>query len=86
MALKCTDWVVGDILATWRYDISGLAPEMRGAYEEHLAECARCIHKQRLHRTIDIGLVVIASMSAAAFLAAYGKDSRSPRSCGWRCC
>jgi anti-sigma factor RsiW len=72
MALKCTDSVVGDILATWRYDISGLAPEMRGAYEEHLAECERCINKQRLHRTIDIGLVVIASMSAAAFLAAFG--------------
>lgn len=72
MSLKCSDPVVGDILATWRYDISGLAPEMRGAYEDHLAACEHCIYKQRLHRTIDIALVVIASISAVAFLAAFG--------------
>lgn len=72
MALKCTDPVVGTILATWRYDISGLAPEMRGAYVEHLAVCERCLYKQRLHRTIDIALVVIATISAVAFLAAFG--------------
>jgi anti-sigma factor RsiW len=72
MAAKCTDQVVGDILATWRYDISGLAPEMREAYEEHLAACPHCIAKQRLHRTIDIGLVALASVSAVAFLAAFG--------------
>jgi hypothetical protein len=72
MASKCTDPVVGDILATWRYDISGLAPEMRGAYEDHLSECQRCINKQRLHRTIDITLVVLATVSAVAFLAAFG--------------
>ena len=72
MALKCTDPVVGAILATWRYDISGLAPEMRGAYVEHLAECEHCIYKQRLHRTIDIALVVLATLSAVAFLAAFG--------------
>ncbi|MBV9670019.1 MAG: hypothetical protein JOZ43_03595 [Acidobacteriales bacterium] len=72
MARKCTDAVVGDILATWRYDISGLAPDMRVAYEEHLQECAHCIYKQRLHRTIDIALVVLASVSAVAFLAAFG--------------
>jgi len=72
MAGKCTDQVVGDILATWRYDISGLAPEMRGAYEEHLVSCPHCAYKQRLHRTIDIALVVLASISAVAFLAAFG--------------
>jgi len=72
MAQKCTDPVVGDILATWRYDISGLAPDMRGAYEDHLAECSRCIGKQRLHRTIDVALVLLASLSAIAFLAAFG--------------
>ena len=47
---KCTDPVVGKILAGWRYDISGLAPEMRGDYEAHLAECEFCRSRQRLHR------------------------------------
>ena len=42
MSNVCSDRVVGDILAGWRYDISGLAPEMRGDYEAHLAECAHC--------------------------------------------
>jgi hypothetical protein len=45
---------------------------MREAYDEHLALCARCIGKQRLHRTVDIALVVLASVSAVAFLAAFG--------------
>jgi len=27
---ECIDPIVGKILAGWRYDISGLAPEMRG--------------------------------------------------------
>jgi hypothetical protein len=69
---QCTDPVVGDILAGWRYDISGLAAGMRGDYELHLAECARCRGKQRLHRGIDIGLMVLASVSAVVFLAAFG--------------
>ena len=34
---ECVDPVVGKILAGWRYDISSLAPEMRGDYEEHFA-------------------------------------------------
>ena len=34
---ECIDPIVGKILAGWRYDISGLAPEMRGDYEEHFA-------------------------------------------------
>ena len=32
---QCVDQVVGDILAGWRYDISGITPEMRGDYEDH---------------------------------------------------
>jgi hypothetical protein len=68
----CVDPVVGDILAGWRYDISGLAPAMRGDYELHLAECARCRGKQRLHRGVDIGLMVLASASAVVFLLAFG--------------
>ena len=68
----CTDRVVGEILAGWRYDISGIAPEMRGDYEEHLAQCARCRARLRLHRTIDVGLIVVASISAVMFLVAFG--------------
>ena len=69
---QCVDKVVGDILAGWRYDISGLAAEMRADYEQHFAECARCRGKQRLHRTIDFALIFIASVSALTFLVAFG--------------
>lgn len=71
MSQKCTDKVVGGILAGWRYDISGLAAEMRGDYEAHFAECAHCRSRQRLHRTIDISLIVIATISAVLFLIAF---------------
>lgn len=69
---ECVDPVVGKILAGWRYDISGIAPEMRGDYEEHFATCLRCRSRQRLHRTIDISLIALASVSAGAFLLAFG--------------
>lgn len=68
----CIDPVVGKILAGWRYDISSLAPEMCGDYEEHFASCARCRSRQRLHRTIDVALIVLASVSAGVFLLAFG--------------
>ena len=69
---KCTEKVIGDILAGWRYDISGITPEMRVDYEAHFAECEYCRNKRRLHRTIDISLMVLASISAFAFLLAFG--------------
>jgi hypothetical protein len=69
---QCVDQVVGDILAGWRYDISGITPEMRGDYEQHFVECAHCRSRQRLHRTIDIGLIVVATISAVIFLIAFG--------------
>jgi hypothetical protein len=69
---ECVDPVVGKILAGWRYDISGLAPEMRGDYEQHFAECERCRSRQALHRGIDIALIVLASVSAGVFLLAFG--------------
>ena len=71
MGEKCTDRVVGNILAGWRYDISGIAPEMRGDYEAHFADCARCRAKRRLHRTIDVALIVVAGMSAVLFLVVF---------------
>ena len=69
---QCNDPVVGGILAGWRYDISGLAPEMRGDYEQHLAHCQHCRSRQRLHRQIDIGLIALTSLSAMVFLVAFG--------------
>lgn len=69
---QCVDPLVGKILAGWRYDISGIAPEMRGDYEQHFADCERCRSRQRLHRTIDVSLIVLASLSAAVFLLAFG--------------
>ena len=72
MRTVCTDKVIGNILAGWRYDISGLAPEMRGDYDAHLAECAHCQSRQVLHRTIDIVLMIVASISAIMFLVAFG--------------
>ena len=69
---QCNDKVVGAILAGWRYDISGIVPDMRGDYEQHFAECAYCRAKQRLHRTIDIGLIVLTAVSAFVFLLAFG--------------
>jgi hypothetical protein len=68
----CVDPIVGKILAGWRYDISGIAPEMRGDYEDHFAACEHCYSRQRLHRTIDVSLIALASVSAAMFLLAFG--------------
>src|ERR1700674_5232196 len=70
--IECVDPIVGKILAGWRYDISGIAPEMRGDYEQHFAACEHCRSRQRLHRTIDISLIALASVSAAVFLLAFG--------------
>ncbi|HZQ68245.1 MAG TPA: hypothetical protein VFA68_06980 [Terriglobales bacterium] len=69
---QCVDPIVGKILAGWRYDISGLAPEMRGDYEDHFTACEHCRSRQHLHRTIDVGLIALASVSAAIFLLAFG--------------
>ena len=66
----CTDSVVGDILSSWRYDISGISPEMRVDYEEHLATCSHCRSRQRLHRAIDVTLISLSSLSILAFLLA----------------
>ena len=69
---ECVEPIVGKILAGWRYDISGLAPEMRGDYDKHFADCPHCRGRQQLHRIIDISLIVLASVSAAVFLLAFG--------------
>jgi hypothetical protein len=41
---------------------------MRRDYEQHLVECAHCLSRQRLHRTIDVALIGLSTVSIAAFL------------------
>jgi len=71
MKTQCTDKVVGDILASWRYDISGIFEEMRGDYEAHFAECEHCRARRKLHRTIDFALIGLATLSAFVFMMAF---------------
>jgi predicted anti-sigma-YlaC factor YlaD len=68
---QCIDPFVGKILAGWRYDITGLAPEMSGDYEAHLRECSHCRAWQKVHRTIDITLISLATVSAIVFVFAF---------------
>ncbi len=65
---QCTDRVVGSILASWRYDISGIYPEMRKDYEQHFAECAHCRGRQKFHRSLDGTLAVLTSLAVFFFL------------------
>lgn len=64
----CTDRVAGAILASWRYDISGISPEMRKDYEHHFAECPHCLARQKFHRGLDVALAVLTSLAALFFL------------------
>ncbi len=68
---ECIDPFVGKILASWRYDISGLAPEMSCDYEAHLAECAHCRGRQQLHRAVDLALLVVATLAAVVSVLAF---------------
>src|ERR1039457_6219191 len=68
--LHCTDPLIGNILAGWRYDISGLSPAMRTDYDQHLSDCAHCRRRQHLARTIDVLLLSVSALSIFAFLLA----------------
>jgi hypothetical protein len=72
MTSQCTDKFVGSILASWRYDISGIAPEMRGDYESHFASCEHCQSRRKLHRIVDFSLLGLTMGSALLFLLAFG--------------
>jgi hypothetical protein len=65
---RCTERVVGAILASWRYDISGISPEMRKDYEFHFAECPHCRARQKFHRSVDVSLAVLTSLAVFFFL------------------
>jgi hypothetical protein len=79
----CTDQVVGDILSSWRYDISGISPDMRTDYEEHLNTCGHCRSRQRLHRIIDVTLISLSSLSILAFLMALAVIHHVPPLRDW---
>lgn len=65
---RCNDHVVGAILASWRYDISGISPEMRKDYEQHFVECSHCRARLKFHRSLDVTLAVLTSLSVIFFL------------------
>ncbi len=65
---RCNDHVVGSILASWRYDISGISPEMRRDYEQHFADCAHCRGRLKFHRSLDVTLAVLTSLAVLFFL------------------
>src|SRR5580658_2288041 len=65
---QCSDRVAGAILASWRYDISGISPEMRKDYEQHFAECPHCLARQKFHRSLDVTLAVLTSLAVFFFL------------------
>jgi hypothetical protein len=65
---QCTDRVIGAILGSWRYDISGITPEMRRDYEQHLTECVHCRARQKFHRSLDGTLAVLTALSMISFL------------------
>ncbi len=67
-ATQCTDRVVGAILSSWRYDISGISSEMSRDYAQHLAECPHCRARQNFHRTLDGTLAVLTALSMISFL------------------
>ena len=68
VSTRCTDRVAGAILASWRYDISGISPKMRKDYEHHFAECPHCRGRQKFHRGLDVSLAVLTSLSVFFFL------------------
>ncbi|MGB8260134.1 MAG: hypothetical protein WCE75_07275 [Terracidiphilus sp.] len=65
---RCNDRVVGSILASWRYDISSISPEMRKDYEHHFAECPHCSARQKFHRSLDVTLAILTSLAVFFFL------------------
>lgn len=74
----CTDQVIGDILSGWRYDLSSVAPATHGDYEHHFVECFHCRARRRLHRTIDLVLMALFTLSFFAFLLATAVIHRAP--------
>ena len=70
MSAHCTDPLIGNILAGWRYDISHLSVAMRADYDQHLVDCAHCHRRQHVARTVDFLLLSVSTLSIVAFLLA----------------
>jgi len=65
---RCNDHVVGAILASWRYDITGISPEMRRDYELHFAGCPHCRARLKFHRGLDVTLAGLTFLAVIFFL------------------
>jgi len=65
---QCNDHVVGAILASWRYDITGISPEMRRDYELHFAGCPHCRARLKFHRGLDVTLAGLTFLAVIFFL------------------
>lgn len=74
----CNDQVVGTILSGWRYDLSEVSPATRTDYEAHLEDCYHCRARQRLHRSVDVLLLAVFTLSFFAFLLATAIIHREP--------
>ena len=70
MSAHCTDPLVGNILAGWRYDISHLSAAMRADYDQHLVDCAHCRRRQHIARIVDFLLLSVSTLSIVAFVLA----------------
>ena len=70
MSAHCTDPLIGNIIAGWRYDLSHLSTAMRADYDQHMVECAHCRRRQHIARTIDFLLLSVSTLSIVAFLLA----------------
>ncbi len=80
---RCNDHVVGAILASWRYDISGISPEMRKDYEQHFADCGHCRARLKFHRSLDVTLAVLTSLAVIFFSSPWQFCSTSSPSSMW---
>ena len=75
-APRCTDPLIGNILAGWRYDISRPpCPAMRTDYDQHLCDCAHCRRRQHVARTIDVLLISVSLALHPGFPAGRGRPA-----------
>jgi uncharacterized metal-binding protein len=44
---------------------------MRRDYEQHFADCSHCRARQKFHRTLDVSLAVLTSLSVFFFMFAF---------------
>jgi hypothetical protein len=65
---RCNDPVVGSILASWRYGVSGIPLGMRWNYERHVSVCAHCRSRSKFYRALYVTLGVLTLLAMLFFL------------------